>query len=42
MAEYQPLTPETLGDRLSAVSAVADRLGGVCGDWTTREVGMAT
>ena len=39
MAEYQPLTPETRGDRLSAVSAVADRLGGVCGDWTTREVG---
>ncbi|XHC08885.1 S-methyl-5-thioribose kinase [Labrenzia sp. ac12] len=36
---YRPLTPETLGERLSGISAVADRIGADPSDWTVREVG---
>ncbi len=36
---YRPLTPEELGSRLSAVDAVAGRIGRDPDTWTVREVG---
>ena len=36
---YEPLSIETLGARLSAVSAVAERVGGDASIWSVKEVG---
>ena len=37
--DYAALTPQTLGARLAAVTAVTDRLGPAHQDWSVREVG---
>ena len=36
---YQPLDPETLGERLSEIPAIAERIGADPASWTVREVG---
>jgi 5-methylthioribose kinase len=37
--QYRPLTPEELGGRLSAVPAIAERIGSDPDQWKVREVG---
>ncbi|TYC49416.1 S-methyl-5-thioribose kinase [Rhodobacterales bacterium] len=38
-AVYKPLTPDELGERLSVVPAIAERVGTDPASWTVREVG---
>ena len=39
VADYEPLSPATLGSRLATVPAVSDRLGGAPEIWSVKEVG---